>query len=175
MPRETQGEWKEAGAWLPANAAPVLGWAAQMRETVFPGPLTLSKRLRPPRQRQGQQRLAPGSSGWVLTARAGSTRGEAEDEPGRGHTAQETAWGAGHEEAPPSGVLVPKAASPWRAFSLGPVLSPGCRPFTPSRPLYAWQGRNFGGHPGCRSLKSNGHLPKCCGLGSPIPGEVVEH
>lgn len=118
MPRETQGEWKEAGAWLPANAAPVLGWAAQMRETVFPGPLTLSKRLRPPRQRQGQQRLAPGSSGWVLTARAGSTRGEAEDEPGRGHTAQETARGRGMRKPLPlecwsPKLLHPGGPSPW--------------------------------------------------------------
>lgn len=71
-------------------------------------------------------------------ARAGSTWGEAEDEPGRGHTALEMAWGVGHEEAPPSGVLVPEeAASPWRAFFPGPILSPVYRPFTPSRPLYA--------------------------------------
>ena len=175
MPRETQGEWKEAGAWLPANTAPVLGWAMKMRETVCPGPLTLSRRLQPPWQSQGQQRPAPRSSGWVLTARAGSTgerqrmSQEGDTQPGRRH------GGTGHEEAPPSGVLVPEAASPWRAFFPGPVLSPGCRPFTPSRPLYAWQGRNFGGHPGCWSLKSSGHFPKCCGLGSPIPGEVVEH
>lgn len=56
MPRETQGERKEAGAWLPANAAPLLGWAVQMRdmrEMVCPGPSTLSGRLRPLGQGRG--------------------------------------------------------------------------------------------------------------------------
>ena len=101
-------------------------------------PLDSQREAAAPRPRQGQWRPAPGRSEWVLMARAGSTWGEAEDEPGRGHTALEMAWGVGHEEAPPSGVLVPEeAASPWRAFFPGPILSPVYRPFTPSRPLYA--------------------------------------
>lgn len=67
MPRETQGEWKEAGAWLPANTAPILGWAMQMREMVCPGPLTLSRRLQPPPS-PGKVR---GSRDWLLGALGG--------------------------------------------------------------------------------------------------------
>ena len=47
-------------------------------------PLNSQQETVAPRPRPGQWTLAPGSSGWVLTASAGSTRGEAEDEPRRG-------------------------------------------------------------------------------------------
>lgn len=133
-------------------------------------PLDSQQETAAPQPRQGLWTLAPGSSGWVLRpvpAAPGERQKmsrEGDTQPRRRH------GGGGHEEAPPSGVLVPEAASPWRAFFPGPVLSPGYRPFTPSRPLYAWQRRDFWGHPGCGLSKATVSFLSAVVLVPPSPG-----